>query len=337
MRLLDVNHHPGRHCASTGICNLVNYHGINWSEAMCFGLGQGIAVWFMNFPGLSPSRIVHVRTIDLEAQFFSSIGHPFQWETFATPEESEQGLRARLDSGVPVILRTDLYYLPYYGSSTHYPGHVITVWGYKADRRVFLVTDTERQDLYEVPFENMQKARFCQVDFMTISGHMFSPPEIRPPDRLAERIRKAIAANSRTMIDGLEEIRGIDGIAGGVDGLRQWEAEILDWSEFKDWQWTARFLYQNIEKRGTGGGGFRFLYADFLTETSAYLPEIADSGLDRQMTGLGQAWQALALSFKKVSEATQADFAEPLEKLSRVADLEEAYHRKVIALFCSTI
>ena len=335
MKLLNVGHHPGRHCASTGICNLVNYHGIGWSEAMCFGLGQGVAVWFMYFPGLSPSRIVHVRTIDLESQFFSSIGHPFQWETFDTPEESEQGLRARLDSGVPVILRTDLYYLPYYGSSTHYPGHVITVWGYDPDREVFFVTDTERHELLEVPFENMRKARFCQVDFMTIKGHMFAPANICLPNHLPDRIRKAVTANSRTMVESLEEIQGVDGIVGGIDGLRRWKEEILDWSNFEDWQWTARFLYQNIEKRGTGGGGFRFLYAEFLNEAAAHVPEIAAHGLDRQMAELGRSWQVLALSLKKVSEAVQPDFTGAAEKLARVAELEEAYHHKALELFGS--
>jgi hypothetical protein len=117
---------------------------------MCFGLGEGMAVWFMYFPGLSPSRIVHVRTIDLESQFFDRIGHPFEWEIFDTPEHSERGLRAKIDDGLPVILRTDLYHLPYYASKTHYPGHVITVWGYDSDREIFFVTDTERKDLLEV-------------------------------------------------------------------------------------------------------------------------------------------------------------------------------------------
>jgi hypothetical protein len=333
MTLLNVAHYPGRHCASTGLSNLVKYHGIQWSEAMCFGLGEGLAVWFMYFHGLSPSRIVHVRTIDLESQFFKRIGHPFKWETFDTPEESEQGLRAKIDDGVPVILRTDLYHLPYYASNTHFPGHVITVWGYDSSREIFFVTDTERQELLEVPFENMRNARFCHVDFMTIEGHMFSPMSISRPDNLANRIRKAIFANSRTMVEGLETIRNVDGMAGGIDGLRRWQEEILGWQNFEDWQWTARFLYQNIEKRGTGGGGFRFLYADFLNEVAAYVPEITANGLPRKMEAIGRSWQKLAVSLKKASEAAQPDFTEAAGKLDLVVEQEEAYHRKVLMLF----
>ena len=45
-------------------------------------------------------------------------------------------------------------------------------------------------------------------------------------------------------------------------------AEIADWPrEIEDWQWSARFCYQVIERRGTGGGNFRLMYSRFLAET----------------------------------------------------------------------
>lgn len=110
MTQIPVSHHPGGHCADTGLCNPVNYHGIELSEPMCFGLGAGL-------------------------------------------EESEQGLRERIDFGVPAILQTDIFHLLYYDSNTHYPGHVITVRGYDKVKKVFFVTDTERDAALIVPFE----------------------------------------------------------------------------------------------------------------------------------------------------------------------------------------
>ena len=39
-------------------------------------------------------------------------------------------------------------------------------------------------------------------------------------------------------------------------------AEVGDWPEqIEDWQWCARFGYQVIERRGTGGGNFRLMYS----------------------------------------------------------------------------
>jgi hypothetical protein len=48
--------------------------------------------------------------------------------------------------------------------------------------------------------------------------------------------------------------------------LEKMRNELAMWKDFNDWQWACRFAYQVIEKRGTGGGGFRLMYADFLED-----------------------------------------------------------------------
>ena len=95
MLINKFKHYPGHHCASTGIRNLVNYHGFNWSEEICFGIGCGLGIWYLSFPGFSPNRLVHVRSADIEEQFFKRIGYPFQWEQFEDPAESEAALIER--------------------------------------------------------------------------------------------------------------------------------------------------------------------------------------------------------------------------------------------------
>ncbi|MFZ5530271.1 MAG: BtrH N-terminal domain-containing protein, partial [Pseudomonadota bacterium] len=34
-------HRPGRHCGSSAIRDLLEFHGTTLTEAMCFGLGSG--------------------------------------------------------------------------------------------------------------------------------------------------------------------------------------------------------------------------------------------------------------------------------------------------------
>ncbi len=47
-------------------------------------------------------------------------------------------------------------------------------------------------------------------------------------------------------------------------------AEAGSWPEVaEDWQWCARFGYQVIERRGTGGGAFRLMYSRFLEEVAS--------------------------------------------------------------------
>ena len=303
----------------------MNFHGVQLSEAMCFGIGAGLGIWYLDLAGSSPSRLVHVRSADIEEQFFTRIGYPFNWELFYDPLQSEHALCAAVDRGVPALIRTDIYYLPYYRSSTHFPGHVIVVWGYDKGRKTFIVTDTEKEDPIEVGFEDMRKARFQDNGFFQMQGNLFAPFKISVPADLADVIRRAISFNSRVILDETGEVQGIT-------GLKKWETEIMAWADYPDWQWTARFTYQVIERRGTGGGGFRFLYADFLQQAQEYVPEVSSRGLPGLMRDLGFAWQDLAFALKRLSENSQAELGEVAEKLQVVRQKELSYHTRAVSL-----
>lgn len=325
MKLLPVAHAPGRHCASTAIRDMMSFHGTQLTEAMCFGIGCGLGIWYLDLPGINVSRLVHVRSSDIEAQFFSRIGHPFAWELADSPVQSEESLVRALDRGFPALIRTDIYHLPYYRSHTHFPGHVIIVWGYDKKREIFFVTDTEREEVLEVPFQAMRKARHQEGSFFEMQGNLFSPEQIGLSGSMREIILNSIAHNSRVILDDAYDFQG-------VRGLAVWLRELPAWEDFADWRWTARLTYQIIERRGTGGGGFRLMYADFLREAALSLPEIASLRLADRMLAIAQAWQGLAGALKEASEKERPDFREASVRLERVRDLEEAYHRDAACL-----
>jgi hypothetical protein len=58
------------------------------------------------------------------------------------------------------------------------------------------------------------------------------------------------------------------------------------------------FAYQSIEKRGTGGGAFRGLYADFLREASGHLPALATINAEARMRVLSREWSSVAVHCK---------------------------------------
>jgi len=326
MTQVPVMHHPGRHCASTGAANLANFHRLPWSEALCFGLGGGLGIFYMSFPGLTPSRLVHVRSADYEHNFFTRLGQRFRWEQFSDPMQGEAALRQALDEGRPVIVQTDIFYLPYFKSTTHFPGHVITVWGYDAAREVFYVTDTDRPDVLEVGFADMRLARHSSKGPFPLQGNLYTPVELQEPADFADRLVRAIVDNSRSLLNSRIKMQG-------VPGLKTWLAELDAWHDFDDWQWCARFTYQIIEKRGTGGGGFRLMYADFLDEAAAHIPQIEQVGLNTQMRRLAAAWTELALALSQVSEAQAPDFTPIRAHLQAVLAQECAYHERVLETF----
>ena len=324
LKTSEITHQKGRHCASTGLRNLMHFHHIPWSEALCFGIGAGLGLWYFH-DKTTPTPLFHLRSSDIEAQFFTRIGLSFKWKEYDTPDDSESDLCSILDKDIPVILQTDIYYLPYFNTKVHFPGHVINVWACDPNREIYIITDTDKDQAFELAFEDLKKARFYQSTFFNSKGNIFAPEKINPPENLTDVVRQAILHNSMTLLD---EALGNQGIMG----LKKWRDDLINWKDLEDWKWACRLAYQMIEKRGTGGSGFRIMYADFLEEAGEYLPLILSRGLLQMMRELSAVWQELAMALKKASEKDLPEFEEVYEKIALIEKRETAYHQEAIRL-----
>ena len=86
------------------------------------------------------------------------------------------------------------------------------------------------------------------------------------------------------------------GEISGMPAVRRLAAEAASWPETApDWQWCARFGYQVIEKRGTGGGNFRLMYSRFLEEAGYEEAALAAEAAAR--------WTTLSAAFLEASES----------------------------------
>ena len=84
----------------------------------------------------------------------------------------------------------------------------------------------------------------------------------------------------------------------GLPALERLAAEAGSWPEaVEDWQWCARFAYQVIERRGTGGGCFRLMYSRFLEEAGREEAPLAAAAAAR--------WTELAEAFRLASESDE--------------------------------
>jgi Butirosin biosynthesis protein H, N-terminal/Domain of unknown function (DUF4872) len=284
-------HRPGHHCGSTALRNLLGFHGVaNLSEDLCFGLGAGACFYYVALEDASPSRWFNGRTARLEENFNELTGAALELRTFEEGDgDAWEAARAAVDEGRPALLLTDLYYLDHYGNSAHFPGHAVVLAGY--DDEVAQLSDTGFEELQTTRLENLDRARHSKHPAYPLAGHMFTASgEGVAAERLREAIPAAIERAAKAMVE--PEFREFSGLGA----VRRLSEEAGSWPEVaEDWQWCARFGYQVIERRGTGGGAFRLMYSRFLEEAGRPEAPLAAESAAR--------WTDLAGAFRAASES----------------------------------
>jgi hypothetical protein len=305
-------HTPGHHCGSTALRNLLGFHGVEISEEMAFGLGAGACFYYVALEEASPTRWFNGRTARLEETFAELTGAALELRTFERGDGGAwEAARTEVDAGRPALLLTDLYYLDHYGNSAHFPGHAVVLAGYDDD--VAHLSDTGFEQLQTTRLENLDRARHSEHPAYPLAGHMFTASGRVSQEQLRAAVPAAIERAAKAMVE--PELRDFS----GLDAVRRLAEEAGSWPEVaQDWKWCARFGYQVIERRGTGGGAFRLMYSRFLEEAGRAEAPLA--------AGAAARWTELATAFHAASERGDPDpslWREIDSAARRVAEAEE--------------
>ncbi|MGC8724601.1 MAG: BtrH N-terminal domain-containing protein [Acidobacteriota bacterium] len=289
--LAGYKHRVGYHCSSTSLWNILAYDGVEVSEALAFGLGGGLGFFYLEDDRLTPSRVLNGRAPDLEGSFFAHAGRPLEWAGRWDPAAMESCLRR----GRPVLAQTDLFHLPYYQPPVHFPGHGVVVTGLDLRTGTVDISDQGFPEVQRTALENLRLAMEGVAPPLLPAPYRWAEAPRLTQQRLSdpEAFRAAIAQTRRLMAGEVYAHQGLPALARLAEGLPRWMAA-------PDFGWCARFAYQSIEKRGTGGGAFRYLYGSFLREAAAILPSLAQSRAPALYESAGDGWRALAGAFKEV-------------------------------------
>lgn len=319
-------HNPGVHCASTAIADVMSFHGHGLGEAMCFGIGCGLGFFYFEGDFLNPTRMTATRSRMLEPRFFENIGRTFSWTIDQDPDHALDTARQDVDSKRPLLLRADIAHLPHYNTGTHFPGHVIAMWGYDDESGVVMIADTAWEGLLEVPYPDIKQARCDGVPYMKNSGEHFAVDRGEPIKDLAPIIRRALIKQADDLF-GLEvDMPGLF----GFKGMGRAAESLPGWSRAPDFKWCARWFYQVIERRGTGGGAFRLLYSRFLDQACALDPALAEAAPADEMRAIAGAWTELSFRLKEISESDEPrGFEAAAALLGSIKDREEKFFVRV--------
>lgn len=307
MQSIDLEHQTGAHCGSTALVNLSNFYGWGFDEPTCFGLGTGLGFSYLAFED-SPHRGIMGRTGWLEQAFFEILGIEHEIHDGERFETAWESITTELDGGNPVMLFADIYYLDYFGSGTHFSPHVILAIGY--DDEHVLLADSEFAEHQRVPIDRLREA-ITSDHVVSLQCRYITFDEPTVSRSLEDATREAVRETATYMLDPDAAARESQYFPDqGVEQIEAFAEDLPNWIDLPDPSWTTRFAYQNVERRGTGGGAFRRLYARFLEQAgeAVALPD----GTPDQMHEIANQWTNLG---ETLYEASEADDENELERL----------------------
>ncbi len=294
---IDFKHRQAAHCESGVTASLLSHHGLDISEAMAFGIGGGVFFAYLPF-----IRLNHLPLTTFRAMMGKIFSRSMKWlgvqlyrQRFRSQEKSMAALDELLEQGIPVGLRTGAFWLPYFPPAYrfHFNGHNLVVYGRRGND--YLISDPVFEEPVTCSGDDLVRARFAK-GAMAPKGLLYYLQEVPGQVDLEFAIRKGIHKVCRDMLHVPMPLAGVRGIRFLANRLEKWPAKLGE-------KRAAQHLGQLIrmqEEIGTGGGGFRFIYAAFLQEAAGLLGIDELHQLSQQMTEIGDRWRESAMHGARV-------------------------------------
>jgi hypothetical protein len=317
------------HCESGTVTALLNHHGMNVSEPMVFGIAGAIFFAYMKPPTMDfPMFVTRTLPGKIISNFAQRTGVKFKARRFRSPKEAERELDRLLDQNQPVAVQVDLFFMDYFPSwfRVHINVHYINVIGKEGNK--YFISDSYHPEIAELERETFLKGWFAGGS-MAPKGFMFYPVHIPEKFDFEKAVKKGIKSSTFNMLKIPLPFLGVKGIRRFADKIVEWPGYARDSDQLAD---KIYKIFVLLEEQGTGGGGFRFIYASFLQEASKLLDNPGINDLSREIMDIGDGWRELALAASKVAKSR--DFSKEklmeLGDLIRIrADLEESFFTKL--------
>ncbi|HEY4325602.1 MAG TPA: BtrH N-terminal domain-containing protein [Mucilaginibacter sp.] len=323
---IDFQHVQSAHCESGVTSSLLRQSSVNKiTEPLAFGIGAGLffvyapfikinngpAIAFRTFPG-----VIFKRTCD-------ALGIPLIRKKFGSKENAESFLMDRIKEGTPVGCQVGVYYLSYFPREYrfHFNAHNLIVYGKEGDN--FLISDPVMENATTLTTYELERVRFAK-GALAPRGQIYYPEnkDLISDDQIKKAIVKGIKKNVYMMLN-------IPGSFAGIKGIKYTGEKIKKWRDKLGLKEAGLYLAQLVrmqEEIGTGGGGFRYIYAAFLQEAYTYLKREELLEISRLFTKSGDLWRTAAVQAAGIFKGrlgSQEDFNAMGDFLIEISVLEK--------------
>ena len=267
---------------------------------------------FRTWPGAIFKRVTERLGIKAETQKFSS------------PEKAMLALDQAVEAGKPTGMLSSVFYLPYLPEAFrfHFNAHNLVVYGKEGNE--YLVSDPVLEDVARISPEDLAKARFAKGT-PEPKGFMYNITSIPKKIDYAKAIEKGIKQTCFFMLSPPLPWFGHKAIFTLAKQIQKYPKKLTP-------RKAALYLGNVIrmqEEIGTGGAGFRYLYAAFLQEAGELLKRDDLQQMSAELTAIGDEWRNFAYNAARQMKARQTDVV----SYDELADLLRSIGRKEKAFF----
>lgn len=319
------------HCESGVMSLMLRHHGLDLSESMVFGLSQALMFAYIPFVKMGGMPLIAYRSMPrgIIKGLQKSVGIKMKMHTFSSPAKGSAALDTLLARGECVGAQTSVFWLPYFPPEMqfHFNGHNLIIYGKQGDD--YLISDPVFEHPVRCTAQALEKARFVK-GVMAPKGLLYYPKHVPKSVDFERVLPKVIRKNSKTMLKTPVPIAGIRGIKTLAKRIAKLNNDAPNYA--------ALFLGHIVrmqEEIGTGGAGFRFVYASFLQEAATLLGRKELLDYSEQMTAIGDQWREFALMIAKAirnKRGQAVDFKAISAKLHTIAGSETDLYQQLIRL-----
>jgi hypothetical protein len=138
MKIENLKPFDGQHCETTATGTLLRQLGIELSEPMLFGLGEGLGFIFWNMKSMDfPFIGGRIKPDELTKNIAKNLNLELTIKETASVQKAWKDVKELIGNGESVGLKLDCFHLQYFSKAFHFAGHYVALYGYD-DENAFL-------------------------------------------------------------------------------------------------------------------------------------------------------------------------------------------------------
>ena len=328
-----ITNYPNRrmkNCETGVFHNMLSWRGIDIPEELIFGIGSGL--YFMYSPLLSVSGIkyplLRLQPVEIVKRVAERLHVKIHVKSFGKDKKrATVFLNELLKKGIPTGVVLNVKGLSYFnvsGTESDFNGHIVTVLD--MDGNDYIVADTDYRlssdDYVRVPMDIMEEIRFSP-GIATPHGKLFWMDSRPAPVLDEEKIRSAIISGIKETCNKFLRVPlphyGINGLHYFAEDIRSWETKYTP----RQISYIIMWYYRLIERAGTGGSGYRYIYRDFLNEAARLFNSDDFKEMTKTMELAADHWRLFCVEGRRfIRNQENSTLQTMADIINKIADYE---------------